>query len=148
MKNNRMALCFLLPALLALLSSCGGAGTSTIIEMELTQNYDSAEPFVNEKLIYVEEDVDAPRLDASFEMEGESALLEIADNETKEVLWTKAWSGDVEASDFPISLDELEQEREYVVRLTGTGIKYAKIVITSDSSLVRERARPSKPDRG
>lgn len=145
-KSNRIKFGFLLFFALTLLSSCSNAA-STIIEMELTQDYDSEDPFINEKLIYVSDNVDNLSLDVSFQMEGESGILEIADNETKQVLWSNTWDGTVESTTFTISLDNLEKEKEYVVRFTGTGIKDAKIVITSENSLVKEQARPKKSSK-
>lgn len=149
MKNNRIAVCFIFILILSLLSSCSNIAESlpvqTIIEMELTQNYDNADPFINEKLVYVSDSVDTLNLDVSFQMEGESGILEIADNETKQVIWSYTWNEDVDNTAFTISLDDLDKENEYVVRFIGTKIKYAKITITSKNSLVKEREQPQKP---
>lgn len=72
-------------------------------------------------------------------MKGESGLLEIVDNETGEVFWSDTWKGEVDKTSFSILLESLEKEREYVIRFTGTKITYIKIVITSESKLVKER---------
>lgn len=131
-----------------LLMGCSEMGAKSILEMEMTANYDTSDPFVNEKLIYVSEDVDVLELGASFQMKGESGLLEIADNETKEVVWSKRWDESVELNNYLIALDSLEKDKEYVIRFTGTKIQYAKLVITSESKLVKERERPQKPNKG
>lgn len=141
----------LLPLLLCaffLLSGCTGAAVSTSIQMELTNSYDTSDPFINEKLFYVDKNIDALELDISFQMEGESGVLEITDNETKRVIWSDTWSGDVDETKLIVSLDTIEKGKEYVIRFTGTKIKYTKIVITSEDNLVKEREMPLKPDRG
>lgn len=147
MKNKRLAVCFILVFVVALFASCSNATAETIIEMELTESYDTGDPFINEKLIYVSDTVDTLDLDIAFQMNGDSGTLEIADNETGQVFWSDAWSGEVNKTAFAVSLDSLEKEREYVVRFTGTGIQYAKIVISSDNPLVKERERPLKPNK-
>lgn len=137
----------LLFCVLLLLSGCSSNTAKTIIEMELTDSYDDSDPFVNEKLFYVSDSIDTLELNVSFKMEGESGVLEIADNETKKVLWSNIWNENIDNTTFSISLDTVEKEKEYVIRFTGTKIKYAKIVVTSDDKLVKECVRPMKPDR-
>lgn len=138
----------ILPLLLCILfalSGCTVTNPSTLIEMELTEHYDTADPFIHEKLFYVDEDIDVLELNVSFQMEGESGILEIIQNETKQVVWSDTWDGDVDETGFTVSLGSIE--KEYVIRFTGTKIKYAKIVITSENNLVKEREKPLKPDR-
>lgn len=147
MKYSNFLACLLLCLSIVLLCACDDAA-GTVIKMELTQDYDSQDPFINEKLIYVSDDMDALDLDVSFQMRGESGVLEIADNETGEVLWSDSWDGNTPETKFTVSLSDLDKEKEYVVRFTGTKIEHAKVVITSQSSLVKERERPAKPDKG
>lgn len=141
MKRIRVAVCFLLFFAVCLVTSCGGA-KGTVIEMELTENYSDSDPFVHAKLFYVTGDVDSLKLDISLQMEGESGCLEIADRETDEVLWSDSWKGQVAPTTFAVTLERLKKEKKYVIRFTGTKIKYAKIVVISDHSLIKERARP------
>lgn len=148
MKIKKYAVAFMLFSTLAILCCCGNTTAKTIIEMELTSNYDTSDPFINEKLFYVSNDIDTLVLDTSVQIQGESGLLEIADNETDEVFWSDTWNGGIEETKFTILLDNLDSEKEYVVRFIGTKIDYAKIVITSESSLIKEREKPQKPDRG
>lgn len=129
-----------------LLSACS-APAGTLIEMEMTGSYDDSSPFINEKLFYVSDDAETLALDVSFEMEGESATLEIADNETGQVVWSDTWNGDTAKTDFSVALDDLEKEKDYVVRLTGHGISHARVVITSRDNLAKELERPRHPDR-
>jgi hypothetical protein len=131
-------------------TAAGAAATAetaaTVIKMKMTSDYDDSDPFINEKLFYVTDDTDRVNFEVVFQLEAESGLLEIADNETEDVIWSKAWN---ESSDdkFDISLSDLDKEKEYVIRLTCTKVENAKIVMTSDNSLVKERARPLKPNR-
>lgn len=118
--------------------------SGTEIEMELTQNYSPTDPFVHAKLFYVPKSVDTLKLNVSFQMEGESGTLEIADNETEEVLWSETWNENTEITKFEVSLNEIDKGKEYVVRFTGTKIEYAKIVVASEDKLIRERVRPRK----
>ena len=107
---------------------------ATVIEMEMTSSYDDADPFINEKLIYTSED--SIDFDVSFRMVAESGLLEIADNETKHVIFSKPWEGTVDDK-FSFSLSELKTEHEYVIRLTCTKVESAKLVIKSENTLVK-----------
>lgn len=147
MKNVRMSICLLLILGVCLLTSCSSAMEETIIEMELNENYDTSDPFIHGKLFYVSDTIDNLKLEISFQMEGKSGLLEIADNKTNEVFWSDSWNGNIDNTTFSVSLDTLEKEKEYVIRFTGTKIKYTKIVITSKNKLVKERERPSKPNK-
>lgn len=136
----------------ALLASCSNASFSiataaTVMEMEITESYDDADPFVNEKLIYISDNDENINIDASFRMAAGSGLLEIADNETKEIVWSKSWKDNADER-FSFSLNGLSKDKEYVVRLTCTKVKNAKLILTSDSSFVKERERPRRPRRG
>lgn len=115
---------------------------STIIEMELDQNYDEADPFISEKLFCVLDDLDNLTAEGTFEMDGEKGILEVKNNKTSEVLWSKTWEQNVKSENFSVSLADLKKDDEYVVCFTGTKINQAKIKITFDNSLVEERERP------
>ncbi len=132
--------------IIVLFASCNNITAPTVIAMEITKDYDDADPYINEKLFFVSDDVDRVDFDVDFQMEGENGLLEIADNESKEVVWNKAWSESVD-DEFTISLSDLDKEREYVIRLTCRDVEQAKLVMTSDSSLVKERDKPLKPSK-
>ncbi len=115
---------------------------STIIEMELDQNYDEADPFISEKLFCVLDDLDNLTAGGTFEMDGEKGILEVKNNKTNEVLWSKTWEQNVKSENISVSLADLKKDDEYVVCFTGTKINQAKIKITFDNSLVGERERP------
>ncbi|GAA6408325.1 DUF4624 family lipoprotein [Blautia hominis] len=142
---NKILTLFLCAMLLLL--GCSKNTARSLIEMELTDSYETSDPFVNEKSVYVSDDIDILKLNISFQMEGQEGILEIADNETDKVFWSEVWIGDTDNTVFSISLDNLEKEKEYVIRFTGTQIKYTKIVITSDNTLVKERTKPLKKNK-
>lgn len=123
------------------ISSTSG-GDKTTIEMELDKNYDDTDPFINEKLIYVSEDLDVLAGEGTFEMDGESIILEVKDNKTSEVLWSNTCKENVKSEPFSISLENLTKDDEYVLCLTGRKINYASIRITFDSNIVQEREKP------
>jgi len=112
------------------------------IEMEMTENYDDTQPFINERLFYATDNIDTLEFNFVFQMRGESGLLEIADNSTNEVLWSKSWDGTVTNTAFAAQLKDLQKDKEYVIRFTGTNIKYVNIVAASESSFIKERTRP------
>ena len=112
------------------------------IDMTLTKDWDEADPFIDERLFYVTKDVDSLELNIIFQMMGESGLLEIADNNTDEVLWSNCWNSSVGNTSLAASLKSLQKEKEYVIRFTGTKIEYANIVAASESDLIKERTRP------
>lgn len=153
--KNKIVVSIMPVLIVALLASCSNIAVSgdlnvetvaTAIEMEMDSHYDDFDPFINEKLIFISDDVENVGFDVSFQMVAESGLLEIADNETKEVIWSKSWNEHADEK-FSFSLSGLDKEKEYVIRLTCTKVENTKLVITSDSSLVKERERPLKPDK-
>ncbi len=131
---------------LLIIYGCNAPNQNSILEMSMNKNYDTQDPFIHEKLIYVSEDTDSLKLNVSLQFEGEGCLMEIADNETKEVIWEDSWENKANTT-FPISLSNIGKDKEYVVRLTGTKVINAKAVITSDNKLVKEREKPLKPDK-
>lgn len=149
MKNSTIITILVFALTVIILSSCTNLSSSTkmTIQMEMNKNYDDNTTYINEKLIYVSEDTDTLKLDVSFQMKAENGILEIADNETGEIFWSQTWSEDVDKTGFTISLDNLDKDKEYVIRFTATKLNYTKIIITSDNSLVKERERPLKHNK-
>lgn len=49
-----------------LLFGCTATASATILQMELTSNHDTSDPFINEKLFYVDKNIDVLELDISF----------------------------------------------------------------------------------
>lgn len=141
-------LCSLLLCTLLLLPGCGAPSNSSPanfqLEMEMTKDYDDTDPFVDESLFTVTESADSLALAVTFTMEGDSGILEIADNTTKAVLWSDQWDENVVDSTFTVPLNSLEKDGEYVVRFTGTKIEYAKVLVTCESDLIQKRDRPAK----
>ena len=131
------ALCIALIGMVSL-TSCMNANANVpdtedkvTIEMKLDENYDDTDPFINERLFCVSEDLDTLTAEVTFEMDGESGILEVKNNKTNEVLWSNS-----------ISLKDLKKDDEYVVCFTGTKINQATIEITFESELVQEREKP------
>ena len=117
---------------------------NSILEMELDRYYDDTDPFVNERLFCVSEDINTLKAKISFQMDGKSGIVEIRDNETDELIWANTWNENIENDTFTISLNNILKENEYVIRFVGTEINYAKIEVIFESGLVRERERPRK----
>lgn len=117
---------------------------NSIFEMELDSYYDDTDPFINERLFCVSEDISTLKAKISFQMDGKSGIVEIRDNETDELVWANTWDGNIENDTFTISLNNILKENEYVIRFVGTEINYAKIEVVFESDLVQERERPRK----
>ncbi len=117
---------------------------NSIFEMELDKYYDDTDPFVNERLFCVSEDISTLKSEISFQMDGKNGIVEIKDNETDELIWTNTWNENIENDTFTISLNNILKENEYVIRFVGTEINYAKIKVVFESDLVQERERPRK----
>ena len=135
-----LVLCIALISMAALTScksSIANANTAdgVKIEMQLNENYDDTEPFINEKLFCVSNDLE--NVTAKCE-------LEIKNNKTNEILWSNTWDGAVELTTFSISLDNLKKDDEYAVCFTGTGIKNTIISISFENDYVQEREKPLK----
>ena len=135
------ALCIALIGMVSL-TSCMNANANVpdtedkvTIEMKLDENF-------NERLFCVSEDLDTLTAEVTFEMDGESGILEVKNNKTNEVLWSNSWEENVKPETFTISLKDLKKDDEYVVCFTGTKINQATIEITFESELVQEREKP------
>lgn len=147
--KNKLIISVTAVLLMALLAACSNAAisldsqtTATVIQMQMSSSYDSADPFINEKLIFISDDIEKADFETSFQMTAESGLLEIADNKTKEVIWSKAWK-DYANEKFSFTLSGLNKEKEYVIRLTCTKTEDVQLIMISDSNLVKEREKPS-----
>lgn len=116
----------------------------TVLEMEMDANYSNADPFENELLFCVSEDMETLDAEVSFQMDGESGIVEIKDRNADEILWSKIWDENVSDDTIIITLENLQKEKEYVVRFTGAKINYAVVKVSFDSDLVQKKARPSK----
>lgn len=120
-----------------------GDTEKTVLEMEMDANYSNSDPFENGLLFCVSEDVEALDAEVSFQMDGESGIVEIKDRNADEILWSKSWDESIGDDTFTITLEDLQKEEEYVVRFTGTKIDYAVVKVSFDSDLVQEKTRPS-----
>ena len=141
-----LVLCIALISMAALascISSIANANTAdgVKIEMQLNENYDDTEPFINEKLFCVSNDLENVTAKCELEMDGEKGILEIKNNKTNEILWSNTWDGAVELTTFSISLDNLKKDDEYAVCFTGTGIENAAIEIGFENACVQEREK-------
>ncbi len=115
-----------------------------VIEMEMDANYSPTDPFENGRLFCVSEDVEALELEVNFQMDGESGLVEIKDRAADKALWSNTWNENVSGDTLKISLGQLQKDKEYVVRFSGTKINHALVQVTFESDLVYEKTRPSK----
>ena len=76
--------------------------------------------------------------------DGESGIVEIKDRNAGEVLWSNTWNENASDKTVTVSLNNLQKEKEYDVRFTGTKINHAVVKVTFESELVQEKSRPSK----
>lgn len=115
----------------------------TTIQMEMDENYDVADPFVNARLFRVTEDMDALDAEVAFEMDGKSGTVEIKNHATDAVLWRNTWDGDAAHETLAISLADVQKGEEYAVWFTGTEITHAAVTVTFESGGVEEQVRPA-----
>ena len=147
---KKSAIIFIILVTMAALTACTNTAvnsdtanaTNTIIEMELDEGYDDIDPFIDERLFCVSDNLDTLIAQGNLEMDGENGILEVKNNKTKEVLWSSTWEGNVQSEAFSISLENLKKEDEYVVCFTGTRINHATIEIAFESDFVQEREKP------
>ena len=92
----------------------------TVLEMEMNANYSNSDPFENGRLFCVSEDIETLDADVYFQMDGERGIVEIKDRNSDEVLWSNTWDENVNGDTLSVSLNNLQNEKEYVVRFTGT----------------------------
>ena len=116
----------------------------TVLEMEMNANYSSSDPFENGRLFCVSKDIEILDAEVYFQMDGDSGIVEIKDRNSDEVLWSNTWNEKVSGDTVTVSLNNLQKEKEYVVRFTGTKINHAVAKVTFESELVQEKSRPSK----
>lgn len=116
----------------------------TVLEMEMNANYSDSDPFENGRLFCMSEDIETLDAEVYFQMDGESGIVEIKDRNADEVLWSNTWDENVSGETVTVSLNNLQKEKDYVVRFIGTKIKQAVVKVTFESELVQEKSRPSK----
>ena len=116
----------------------------TVLEMEMNANYSNSDPFENGRLFCVSEDIETLDAEVYFQMDGERGIVEIKDRNSDEVLWSNTWDENVNGDTLYVSLNNLQNEKEYVVRFTGTKINHAVVKVSFESELVQEKSRPSK----
>ena len=116
----------------------------TVLEMEMNANYSNSDPFENGRLFCVSEDTETLDAEVYFQMDGESGIVEIKDRNADEVLWSNTWVENASGDTVTVSLNNLQKEKEYVVRFTGTKINHAVVKVSFESELVQEKSRPSK----
>ena len=116
----------------------------TVLEMEMNANYSNSDPFENGRLFCVSEDIETLDAEVCFQMDGERGIVEIKDRNADEVVWSNTWDENVNGDTLSVSLNNLQNEKEYVVRFTGTKINHAVVKVTFESELVQEKSRPSK----
>ena len=121
-----------------------GETQKTVLEMEMNANYSNSDPFENGRLFCVSEDIETLDAEVYFQMDGERGIVEIKDRNADEVLWSNTWDENVNGDTLSVSLNNLQNEKEYVVRFTGTKINHAVVKVTFESELVQEKSRPSK----
>lgn len=147
---KKSAIIFIILVTISALTACTNTAvnsdtanaTNTIIEMALDEGYDDIDPFIDERLFCVSDDLDTLIAQGNLEMDGENGILEVKNNKTKEVLWSSTWEGNVQSEAFSISLENLKKEDEYVACFTGTRINHATIEIAFESDFVQEREKP------
>ena len=91
----------------------------TVLEMEMNANYSSSDPFENGRLFCVSKDIEILDAEVYFQMDGDSGIVEIKDRNSDEVLWSNTWNEKVSGDTVTVSLNNLQKEKEYVVRFTG-----------------------------
>ena len=116
----------------------------TVLEMEMNANYSNSDPFENGRLFCVSEDIETLDAEVYFQMDGERGIVEIKDRNADEVLWSNTWNENASDKTVTVSLNNLQKEKEYDVRFTGTKINHAVVKVTFESELVQEKSRPSK----
>ncbi len=141
MRNIVFTLMFCIVLLLLGCSEHNKSSTNFKAEMEILEDYDDTDPFIDERLFYVTDNAESLKLDVSFQIESESSVLEILDNETDEVLW-RAELQENENDKVIVPLKSLKKDKEYVIKFTGTKIEYVKIIISSNNKLIKERVKP------
>ena len=148
---KKIAILFVMILSMAGLTACANESNTSsnedqklTIKMEMNANYSNTDPFENGRLFCVSEDMETLDAEVSFQMDGESGIVEIKDKNADEVLWSKTWEENVSDDVLTIMLENLQKDKEYVVEFTGTKINYAVVRVTFDSNLVREKSRSSK----
>ena len=140
----KLTKCIFMLFICLLFSSCTTQSNLFHINMELTQNYDKSEPFIDERLFVVTKDTASLQLTIDIQSLADTSLLEIIDTNTKDILWYREWDQQITATTISVSLSNLVSQKEYLIRFSGTGVKSTNISITSDDSNIQTKQRPSR----
>lgn len=130
---------------LVLLGGCtieDSTPTPTTLEMTIGENYSLDEPFIDARLFYVTDDMTL-ELNIDCDMIVGNATVEIYERDTNKVLWKENYKGKVVHQATSLTLD-VKKDVEYCIQFTGTNVKEAKVVLSTDSDNLKERAQPLK----
>lgn len=130
------ALLFLL-IIISPLSACNVNGT----KIEFSFNTSSPSNSSNEKTIYIKNDMDKLELNFELKIDSGNAIIQVLNASNNEVLWNNSYQED---SKFKIELNDIKADSEYLFKIETTQSKKVKLIITSNSKLVRDKEKPGK----
>lgn len=117
-------------------SACNASGT----KIEFTFNTSSPANSSDEKIIYLNNDIDKLVLNAALKIDSGDAIVQVLSADD-ELLWSGNYQKD---SDFIIELNDVKANNEYLLKIETTQSKEASLIVTSNKILVKEKEKPDK----
>jgi hypothetical protein len=122
---------------LCVMSGCGSGDTESVLKISVH----TSEPTdtYNEKEIVISDYRARLELDASLKMEGDSVEIQVVDEETNEVIWSKQYVHDTE---FLIGLSNVKANSKYLLVVGTKQTQKVELTLSSDQKLIRDIIKP------
>lgn len=125
--------------LIAILSLTACNAKSTI--MEFSFNTSTPSNSSDEKIIYINNDMDKLELSVELKIDSGDATVEVLSISNDEVVWSDTYQED---SNFIIELYDVKANSEYLLKVETIQSKKVNLTITSDNNLIKDNEKPEK----
>lgn len=113
-------------------------GTKYEFSFQTTEN---EKTYYAEETIYVDENQDKVRLNASLDMKGGEVSVQIIAVEDGTLIWDSIYN---QNCDFTIDLQEVQADSEYIIKVQAKDAQKVNLVMLSTDNLVKEKEKPGK----
>ena len=140
MQKNKNVRVLFLSLVLLLLTACGSRPSGTRLEFSFSSDDPSGE--YKEQTIYINNDSETLTLHTSLKLTSGEVLIQVVSTLDNTVVWEGAYA---QSDEFPITLEEVQADTEYLIRICPSDIHKMEIVITAPENLVKDPETPAKP---
>lgn len=123
------------------LCACGSENITSYTIMESQFGTSVPTDSSDEKIIYINEDMDRLLLKARLKIDCGSATIQVIDLANDAVIWSEDFTED---SNFDMELVGLKAQSEYFLNVQSVQSKDVYLTVTSDEKLVKNKEKPER----